>query len=153
MTRGLIGRVLVVVGAGGLVLGACGGAGGGDSSVRTVGIDMHDIAYSPASVHVRSGETVRFVFHNKGRIRHDAYIGDESEQQAHEAEIREAEASPSGAMHGMSHEGMTAAGGIAVEPGKTGELTHTFGADDRLLIGCHESGHYAAGMKVDLRAP
>ena len=33
-----------------------------------------------------------------------------------------------------------------VEPDETGEITHTFAEGDRLLIGCHEPGHYEAGM-------
>jgi uncharacterized cupredoxin-like copper-binding protein len=37
---------------------------------------------------------------------------------------------------------------ITVEPGKLGSLTHTFKAGDGLAIGCHEPGHYAAGMKL-----
>jgi uncharacterized cupredoxin-like copper-binding protein len=38
--------------------------------------------------------------------------------------------------------------GIKVEPGKTGELTHTFRKGESVVIGCHEPGHYAAGMKL-----
>jgi uncharacterized cupredoxin-like copper-binding protein len=46
----------------------------------------------------------------------------------------------------------TTAGGdaIDVEPGKTGELTHAFKANEQLLIGCHEEGHYVQGMKVQV---
>lgn len=38
--------------------------------------------------------------------------------------------------------------GVTVEPGDTGELTYTFSEGDELLIGCHQEGHYEAGMKV-----
>lgn len=50
----------------------------------------------------------------------------------------------------MDHEGDDEAGegGITVEPGGTGELTHTFREGDELLAGCHQPGHYEAGMRV-----
>lgn len=117
-----------------------------DSAPRKVEIEMRDIAFSPDEVDVAAGETVRFVFTNAGAITHDAFIGDEAAQQAHEMEMRE--------MGGMGdeesdgHDAMSDEGGITVEPGETGEITHTFAQDDRLLIGCHEEGHYDAGMRV-----
>jgi uncharacterized cupredoxin-like copper-binding protein len=37
---------------------------------------------------------------------------------------------------------------ITVEPGKAGQLTHTFDKTGTVEIGCHEPGHYAAGMKI-----
>jgi uncharacterized cupredoxin-like copper-binding protein len=33
-------------------------------------------------------------------------------------------------------------------PGGTGDLTYTFRAGEDVLIGCHEPGHYAAGMRL-----
>lgn len=37
-----------------------------------------------------------------------------------------------------------------MEPGKSGELRHTFDDAGPLVIGCHEPGHYAVGMRVTL---
>jgi len=129
---------------------AVGGCGGGShdspshdsasGAARTVDVEMHDIGYAPATVPVRAGETVKFVFHNKGQIVHDAFLGDEAAQADHEKEMR---AGSSGDMH--THGGADA---IKVEPGTTGELTHTFKAGEALVIGCHEAGHYQAGMKL-----
>ena len=45
--------------------------------------------------------------------------------------------------HGDGH-------GITVDPGDINTLTHTFKAGDVLVIGCHEPGHYVAGMKLAL---
>jgi uncharacterized cupredoxin-like copper-binding protein len=135
-----------------LVVGGCGG-GSDHSSMppssqttsgaagRTVDIEMRDVAYSLPSVNVQAGETVRFVFHNAGQAVHDAFLGNEAAQAEHEKEMRSA-GSGSGGMGGMG------ADGIKVEPGKTGELTHTFQKGDSVVIGCHEPGHYAAGMKL-----
>ena len=122
------------------------GCGGGDheshgstkdaEATRTVDVTMKDIAYEPTSVTVQPGETVKFVFRNEGQILHDAFIGDEAAQAEHEKEMRE----HAGKMDDMH--------GIKVLPGKTGSLTHTFKAGDALIIGCHETGHYVAGMKL-----
>jgi len=127
-----------------LVAGACssddnasggGGQGGGDAS-RTIEIDMRDNAYSPDTVTVEDGETVRFVFTNTGEATHDAFIGDEAAQDDHEMEMNE---------HGGHGDD---SGAVSVESGETGELTHTFDAGDEMLIGCHEPGHYDAGMRI-----
>ncbi|HVW34928.1 MAG TPA: cupredoxin domain-containing protein, partial [Acidimicrobiia bacterium] len=129
-------------------------AGGGDmgstttaAATRTVDIEMRDIAYSPNAVTVQAGETVRFVFHNAGQIRHDAFLGDAMAQDEHEHEMRsETSASMSGSKDMKSDHGV----GILVDPGATGEITHTFQKGDQLLIGCHEAGHYAAGMRITI---
>lgn len=156
--------IVAVLALGALAVAACGGDSGDNSATtgtRTVDIEMRDISYSPNTVDVKAGETVRFVFHNKGKIRHDAFLGDEAAQAAHEMEMRQGESSTTMKMDGsstsmemgagttaMERGDMTSSGGITVEPGRTGELTHTFEAGDELLIGCHEAGHYAAGMKI-----
>ena len=131
---GLVAAVVLVAGCGG------GGHGSHSSTDRVINVAMRDIAFDPAAVDVKAGETVRFVFHNEGQIRHDAFIGDEAAQAEHEKEMQEA-GSDGKDGHGDGH-------GITVDPGDSGSLTHTFKAGDVLVIGCHEVGHYAAGMKV-----
>ena len=138
--RTLLGLVAAVV-----LLGGCGGGGGGHSAHsstadRVVNVAMRDIAFDPATVDVKAGETVRFVFHNEGQIPHDAFIGDEAAQAEHEKEMQEAGSDGMGG-HGEGH-------GVTIDPGDLDSLTHTFKAGDMLVIGCHQAGHYAAGMKV-----
>lgn len=146
--RWLTATAVLLVAAG---LAACGGDDDGDSGApasgtRTIEIEMRDIAFSPDEVDVRAGETVRFVFSNVGKVRHDAFIGDEAAQEEHEMEMRK---DGSTETDGMDHgEDDAEEGGITVDPGEKGELTHTFEEGDELLIGCHEPGHYAAGMKI-----
>jgi Zn-dependent protease with chaperone function len=48
--------------------------------------------------------------------------------------------------HGTSASGPGAT--ITIEPGGTGDLTYTFAAGEEIEIGCHERGHYAAGMRL-----
>lgn len=124
---------------------------GSSGDGRTIDMVMTDNRFSPARVEVAPGETVTFAFRNDGSVTHDAVVGDEAAQAEHEEEMRAAESESNG-MDGMGHgdaaEGDEAA--ITVEAGDTGELTHTFEAGDEVLIGCHEPGHYDAGMKVDV---
>lgn len=37
---------------------------------------------------------------------------------------------------------------VTVKPGSTRTLVHRFGTDETMLIGCHQPGHYEAGMKA-----
>jgi uncharacterized cupredoxin-like copper-binding protein len=125
-----------------VVAGACGSSNDKSSNAQAVSIDMRDIAFSPNQVTVPAGKAIRFEFHNRGKVAHDAYIGDEQMQMAHERDM----ATPKSSMDGAMHHGDTDA--VTVKPGKSAALTHTFKAGDQMLIGCHEPGHYAAGMKV-----
>lgn len=138
--------------------GAGAESAGTEDDPRTVEIEMVDNAFEPTDVEVEAGETVRFVFRNNGAVVHDAVIGDEAAQDDHEDEMRAAEETTTsdteGEMGGMDH-GATSEGGdegeeaaITVQPGEEGEITYTFDAAGELLIGCHEPGHYDAGMKV-----
>lgn len=109
-------------------------------AARTINVDMVDVDFNPASIQVAKGETVRFVFTNKGTLPHDAFVGSKQAQDEHEKEMR-----AGGADHG--HAGAEA---VTVNPGGTGELTHTFTESGELEIGCHQTGHYDTGMKIDV---
>jgi len=116
--------------------GSSAGTGTGTGTIRTVDVTMRDIMYDPPALTVKDGETVTIVFHNAGKIRHDAFLGDEAAQAEHEKKMMGG---------GMGHGDDDA---VSVGPGMQGSLTHTFKAGDALVIGCHEPGHYAAGMKL-----
>jgi uncharacterized cupredoxin-like copper-binding protein len=128
-----------------LIAGGCGGGGSHHGSSaddpepsRTVDVTMRDIHYEPTGVAVKPGETVKFVFHNEGEIIHDAFIGDEAAQAAHEKEMRDGK--------GGHHDDEGHA--VTVEPGETADLIYTFDKPATLIIGCHQAGHYTAGMKI-----
>jgi uncharacterized cupredoxin-like copper-binding protein len=40
---------------------------------------------------------------------------------------------------------------VSVAPGAEQDLTHTFDDAGEVLIGCHEVGHYEAGMVARVR--
>lgn len=121
------------------------------AEARTVEVEMVDNAFEPTELDVEAGETVRFVFRNSGAVAHDAVIGDEAAQDDHEEEMRaaeEAEDEMGGMVHGSTDDDGDEEGAVTVEPGETGEIVHTFEGAGELLIGCHELGHYDAGMTV-----
>lgn len=153
-------RHLVLIAAAGAlasVVTACGGAGESGSTAtpeaaaaparsRTVDIAMQDITYDQTTLTVKAGETIEFRFTNTGKIAHDAFIGDTDAQMEHETEM--AEMAEMAEMGGMSHSGDDAA--VTVQPGASGELTYTFAQPGTYEVGCHQPGHYAAGMKIDV---
>jgi uncharacterized cupredoxin-like copper-binding protein len=160
-TRRHLARSAALIAVAALVFAGCGNdddpstASANDATdsgaeIRTVEIEMVDNAFEPAEVEVSAGETVRFVFANDGAVTHDAVIGDEAAQDEHEEDMRAAEeADEMGEMnHGATDDDEE--GAVTVEPGETGELTHTFSAGDELLVGCHEPGHYDADMRISL---
>lgn len=138
--------LLIPIAAGLLVLPACGddttSSSTPDTDIRTVEIEMVDIGFEPDTIEVTSGETVRFVFTNTGAVAHDAFIGDAAAQADHEAEMRD------GDMDGHGRHGDTDA--VTVKPGDSGEFTHTFDGDGPVQIGCHQEGHYDAGMRIQV---
>lgn len=94
--------------------------------------------FAPDPITVKSGEEVTFVVENEGVIVHEFFVGTEEEQVEHAAEM---------AAGGMSHGHDNA---LSLGAGESGSLTMTFAEAGSLLIGCHEPGHYDAGMKATL---
>lgn len=110
---------------------------------RTIEIrTANELVFDPASVTVSAGETVTFSISNDGDLPHDFVIGDDAAQEEHAAEMAEMgeDMAEEGAEHGDAN-------AVSVPPGDTVELTWTFDGDtDGLRYGCHEPGHYDAGM-------
>ncbi len=139
--------VAVPLAAAALLLAACGSGGddsnsradGGAESGRTIEVEMVDIAFKPTELTAAEGETVTFRFTNRGAIAHDAFVGRSDDQMDHEREMK--------AGGHDSHDGGDT-GALTVDPGKTGTLTYTFTEPGAIEVGCHQPGHYAAGMKI-----
>ncbi|MEX2624242.1 MAG: plastocyanin/azurin family copper-binding protein [Acidimicrobiia bacterium] len=103
---------------------------------RVIEIQTTDnLRFEPAEITVAPGETVTFRLVNVGNLVHDFTLGDQATQDEHEAEMAE--------MGDMAHEEPNVA---AIPAGETVELTWTFGDAGTVLVGCHQPGHYAAGM-------
>jgi uncharacterized cupredoxin-like copper-binding protein len=141
-----LGLVVVTV-----IATACGGSSmnhtgssmdhaGGTSSPtagKPVEVVMKDNSFSPDHLGVKKGETVTFRFTNSGSQLHEAVIGNQDAQAQEEM-----------AMQHSGHSGMGITNTVEVKPGATGELTMTFDKAGEVLIGCHQPGHYAAGMRA-----
>ena len=131
------------------VLAACGGGSSTTASGSTIKIAMKDIAFDPTTVQVRRGDTVSFEFKNTGAVVHEAFIGDQAAQDSHAMEMSAGGMSSTDSMgeHGGGH-GAEGSEMVTVDPGKTGTLSYTFATAGTFIIGCHQPGHYEAGMKV-----
>lgn len=125
-----------------MITAACGDGGpSAEGADRVVEVSMKDNAFDPNSLSVKSGETLTFKFTNDGAVDHDAFIGDADAQEEH------GESMDSGEMEGHN---MDKGEALLLEPGKSGEITHTFEDAGKVLIGCHQPGHYEAGMKSEI---
>lgn len=105
---------------------------------RTVQIRATDaMAFEPATLDVRAAEVVTFEVDNVGQIPHDFTLGDEHAQQEHARE-----------MAAMGDAGMAHAdpNTLPLTPGETGSITWRFHDAGAVLYGCHQPGHYDAGM-------
>ncbi len=127
-----------------VVLAACAPSGGGasptDQGPRTIAVQMTDgLRFEPVEFAVQAGETVRFEVANDGLIVHEFLIGDQAEQDEFEMQMSEG--------NGMGHD---SGAGVSVEPGESETFEYTFGAAGQLLAGCHETGHYAGGMRATI---
>ena len=108
--------------------------------VRTVTARLSDdIAIQLSESDFAVGDTVRFEVTNSGATAHEFYLGDAEAQEDRGEEM----ADMGGEMHDEED-------GIAVEPGATGTLEYTFEQAGEILAGCHEPGHYEAGMVASM---
>lgn len=124
--------------------------GGGN---RTVQVEMVDRAFkAPVLGTVTKGEKITFKFTNKGKLDHEAFIGDAAEQLAYVEQLEKITKSHAGASpHAKDGHDDHPKGSVHVKPGDTAELTYTFSEGGEVEIACYEPGHYEAGMKLTIQ--
>ncbi|QVQ29788.1 cupredoxin family protein [Achromobacter deleyi] len=104
---------------------------------RSIDVDMSDaMRFTPASIEVKAGETVRLNVRNSGKIRHELVLGTDADLKSHYDMMMK---DP-----GMRHEEANA---VSLEAGKSGQIVWRFDKAGKVSFGCLEPGHYAAGMK------
>lgn len=110
-----------------------------DPAAGEIAVVMTDaMRFEPGTITVAAGRAITFRVENAGLIPHEFFVGDAEEQEHHAAEMAE------GGMHGH-------AGALRLEAGETGRVTMTFEKTGELLVGCHEPGHFDAGMVATLQ--
>jgi uncharacterized cupredoxin-like copper-binding protein len=115
-----------------------GDAAGGTPPPRTVAIRIHFSRFDPGAIDVEPGQTVTFAVENTDPIDHEFIVGDEGVQLVHE--------------RGTEAHHPPRPGEISIPAGETIATTLTFGVEPQvLLFGCHLPGHYAFGMRGELR--
>lgn len=118
----------------------------GDSAKvsRTVTIEMSDdMRFSPATLDVKLGETVRFVVVNKGAMAHELVLGTKQEIDRHAQMMKRMQA---GGPHDHHHV-HAAPSMVHLDAGKSGEILWRFNRAGTFEYACLVPGHYEAGMK------
>ena len=116
---------------------AWGIAGKRAEATRTITLDMTDnMRFTPDTLTVKEGETVRFVVKNSGRMLHEMVIGTPAELASHAAMMAK--------FPNMEHDAPYM---VHVDPGKTGEIVWTFNRAGRFEFACLIAGHFEAGMR------
>lgn len=115
---------------------AWGIAGDAKAVKRTIAIAMSDnMRFTPASIEVNQGDTVRLTLTNTGQVMHELVIGTQKELAEHAALMKR--------FPNMEHEEPYMA---HVAPGKTGEIIWTFNRPGDFDFACLLPGHFEAGM-------
>jgi uncharacterized cupredoxin-like copper-binding protein len=105
-------------------------------AARTIRVDMSDrMRFSPDTIEVKPGDTVRLVVRNSGRTMHEMVLGTMKELRDH-AELMKKHP-------GMEHDEPYMA---HVGPGKTAEIVWQFTKAGEFYFGCLIPGHFEAGM-------
>lgn len=118
---------------------------------RTIKVEGHEFEFTPSTLDVKAGETIKFVFSNTGTQAHEFTIGDAAFQAQH----REMMAKPGhDHMEGHAH-GMHGATGnvVSAQPGETRELIWQFTKAGTFELDCNVPGHADLGMTavIDVR--
>jgi len=99
----------------------------------TVRIGIEYSKFSTNEIHVRAGQTVRFLLRNDDPINHEFIVGDASVHRQHELGTEKAHP--------------PVPGEVSLGPDDTGVTVYTFDRPGRYLFACHLPGHFAYGMR------
>ena len=116
-------------------------AGEAKAARRTIEMAMTDqMRFVPDKIAVAEGDTVRFVFRNRGKMLHEFVLGTRQKLEDHAGLMNK--------FPGMEHDEPYMA---HVAPGKTGEIVWTFNRPGDFDFACLVPGHYQAGMGGRIR--
>jgi uncharacterized cupredoxin-like copper-binding protein len=105
-------------------------------AARTVKVELADtMRFTPSSLTVTRGETIRFDLKNRGKVMHEFVLGSMQDLRAHAEMMKK--------HPGMEHDEPFMA---HVAPGKTRTLVWRFTKPGEFHYGCLIAGHFEAGM-------
>ena len=105
--------------------------------VRAIHITMSDKnRFTPSSVKVNQGETIRFVVKNAGKKKHEMVIGSVDDIKAHHELMAR--------FPGMAHDEPNM---VDLQSGEKGEIIWQFTELGQFQFACLVTGHFEAGMK------
>lgn len=104
---------------------------------RTVNVDMtDDMRFTPSTITVKRGETIRFTLKNSGKVKHEMVLGTEGQlEELYHTRMQTPEkeyATPSA---------------LTVEAGQSGDIIWQFTKLGTVSFACLLPGHYDAGMR------
>ncbi len=103
---------------------------------RTIQVGMLDtMRFSPGSITVKRGETVRFIVRNDGHVLHEMVLGTPAALKEH-AQLMKKFPTMEHADANIAH----------VKPGKAGEIVWQFSKPGEFQFACLQPGHFEAGM-------
>lgn len=103
---------------------------------RTVEVGMgDDMRFTPSSIDVKVGETIRFFVKNNGKIEHEMVLGSLDELKKHAEMMR--------SMPNMQHDEPNM---IKLKPGQRGGIVWQFTKAATVDFACTVPGHLEAGM-------
>jgi len=92
--------------------------------------------FSPSRISVKSGETIKFVLTNSGKVKHEFVLGTEKDLKEHYQQMLK--------VPEMEHDEPNM---VNVESGKSGTVIWKFSTSGTVDFACLLPGHYDAGMK------
>ena len=115
---------------------AFGREGDPKKAARIVRVGMADtMRFSPSSLAIKRGETIKFVVRNHGKVKHEMVIGTMKGLKEHAEMMKK--------HPGMEHDDPYMA---HVAPGRTETIVWQFTREGTYYYGCLEPGHFEAGM-------
>jgi uncharacterized cupredoxin-like copper-binding protein len=104
---------------------------------RTIQVEAADtMRFTPSSISVKKGETIRFVIRNVGAVAHEFSLGTQKELDEHYEVMKK--------YPNMEHDEPNK---ISLQPGAQGEIIWRFSKSGAVPFACLHVGHYDAGMK------
>lgn len=105
---------------------------GAPAATRTIPIVIRYSHFTPSTIEVASGTTVRFDLHNADPIPHEFILGNAAEHAAHEQGVA------------RTHDGFP--GQESLDIGERAMVSWTFTTPGTVAFACHLPGHFAFGM-------